>query len=49
MLYDVFKLNICIQITIKYTILFNPIVMMFHAAFPLPYLTDSPPLCPTPP
>ena len=39
MLYDVFKLNICLQITIEYTILFNPIVVMLHAA----YLTESPP------
>ena len=27
----------------KYTVLFNPIVVMFHGAFP-PYLTESPPL-----
>ena len=44
MLWDVFKLNICLQITIKYTILFNPIVVMFHAAFPPLYLTESCPL-----
>ena len=39
---SIFKLNICLQITIKYTILFNPIVMIFHAAFP-PLPDRSPP------
>ena len=44
MLHDLLKLNICFQITIKYTILFNPIVVMFHAAFPPPKGGDpSPP------
>ena len=39
--------NICLQITMKYTRLFNPIVVMFHAALP-PYLIESPPLSPPP-
>ena len=47
MLSDVFKLNICLQITIKYTILFNPIVVMFHAAFPT--LPDRVPPLESPP
>ena len=38
-----FKLNICLQITNKYTILFNPIVVMFHAAFPPPTWPSPPP------